>query len=131
MTKIHVVRARRPALRGGGCHLRVVPPGQLLRRPRTPSPCDRRMFRNLLNFLRSICNFFSNVWTVFMYVDVLLHFLMFEFRAICVVKFLSHVFFMFPIVWCFVPSSFRCFNGFSVASCVTVQDVEERPLTYN
>ena len=44
-------------LRGGGigCHLCVVPPGQLLRRPRTPSPCDRRMFRDLLNFLRSIC----------------------------------------------------------------------------
>ena len=23
---------------GGGCHLRVVPPGQLLRRPSTPKP---------------------------------------------------------------------------------------------
>ena len=30
-----------------------------------------------------------------MYVDVLLHFLMFRFRSICVVKFLSYVFFMF------------------------------------
>ena len=115
----------------GGCHLRVVPPGQLLRRPRAPSPCDRRMFRDLLNFLRSTCNFFSHVLTVFVYVDVLLHFLMFKLRSICVVKFLSHVFFKFPIVRCFAPSSFHCFNGFSVASCVTVQDVRERPLTYN
>ena len=63
-----------------------------------------------------------------MYVDVLLHFLMFKFRSICVVKFLSYV---FQIVRCFAPSSFHCFNGFSVASCVTVQDVRERPLTCN
>ena len=68
---------------------------------------------------------------VFVYVDVLLHFLMFKFRSICVVKFLSHVFFMFPIVLCFAQSSFHCFNGFSVASSVMVQNVRDRPLTYN
>ena len=166
---------------GDGCHLRVVPTGQFLRRPRTPSPCDRRMFRDLLNFVCSICKLFSHVWTVFLYVNVLLHFLMFNFSSICVVKFLSNVFFMvfFPIARCFAPRllcllsnsflhcyqkysgslvemvqwflfgilvmfgmsershchiisfSFHCFNGFSVASCVTVQDVRERPLTYN
>ena len=138
-------------------------------------------------------NCFSHVWTVFLYVDVLLHFLMFNFSSICVVKFLSHVFFYvyFPIVRCFSPRllclfsnsflhcyrygsslveilhcyryssslvemvqwflfgilvmvemsernhchiisfSFHCFNGFSVASCVMVRDVRERPLTYN
>ena len=41
----------------------------------------------------------------------------------------------FQIVQCFSPRvisfSFHCFNGFSVASCVMVQDVRERPLTYN
>ena len=65
-----------------GCPLRVVPPGQPLRRPRTPSPCDKRMFGDLLNFVRSICELFFRVWTVFLYVDVLLHFLVFGFSSI-------------------------------------------------
>ena len=30
-----------------------------------------------------------------------------------------------------ISFSFHCFNGFSVVSCVMVQDVRERPLTYN
>ena len=63
-----------------------------------------------------------------MYVDDLLHILMFKFRSICVVKFLSYV---FKIVRCLAPSSFHCFSDFSVAPCVTAQDVRERPLTYN
>ena len=32
------------------------------------------------------------MWTVFLYFDVLLHFLLFNFSLICVVKFFSHVF---------------------------------------
>ena len=52
---------------------------------------DRRIFKDLW-----ICAFFlktfSYLWTVFLYVDVLLHFQKFNFSLICVVKVLSHVF---------------------------------------
>ena len=77
------------------------------------------------------------MWTVFLYVGILLHYLMFKFSLICVVKFLSRVFFMFtfrkfgvfhqgyyvyfPIVFCIVVEMIvvhwlKWCNGFSLTS---------------
>ena len=69
------------------------PPGQVHRRPRTPSPCDSRIFSDLWNFVHLICIFFYYVRTVFLYINVLLHFLLLNFSSI-LVSFLC-VFFMF------------------------------------
>ena len=91
--------------RGEGCHLRVVPPGQLLRRPSTPKPFIEPGFSIFLT-----CSFFVFTfrwfrvfhWGCYVYFRIVFSFLyIFLYSYICFIYSYFYILYIFSLyLWC-------------------------------